>query len=78
MLDTSEYIRYRLCQVGVSKVELFSSDAIVLIHEASSSILRDIDRIATACCVKAVARRKHRLVDREFIVRVLDRYQSYG
>ncbi|MBW2736183.1 MAG: AAA family ATPase [Deltaproteobacteria bacterium] len=75
--DTAEYIRYRFAGVGAGKREVFSSDAVALTHEASSGILRDIDRIATAC-LKAAARGKHRIVDRELILHVLDAYQPFG
>jgi len=75
--DTAEYIRHRLAQANVPKQEIFSTDAVALLHEASSGLLRDIDRIATAC-LKAAARGKHRIVDRELILHVLDAYQPFG
>lgn len=73
--DSAEYIRYRLAKAGCKK-EIFSSDAVALTHEASSGMLRDIDRIATAC-LKAAARVKHRIVDRELVLRVLDSHQGF-
>ena len=75
--DTAEYIRYRLTKAAVRDKEIFSTDAVALIHEASSGLLRDVDRIATAC-LKAAARGKHRIVDRELILHVLDAYQPFG
>ena len=74
--DTAEYIRHRLKAVG-SKREILSTDTVALIHEASSGLLRDIDRIATAC-LKAAAKGKHRIVDRELVLHVLDANRPYG
>jgi general secretion pathway protein A len=45
--DTAEYLEHRLLQVGSSAGQLFDSDAVVMIHEASLGRLRDIDRLAT-------------------------------
>lgn len=66
--DTTEYIGHRLKHAG-SERELFSSDAVALIHEETNGRLRDIDRIATDA-LKLAARRKLRAVDRELVVRV--------
>ena len=74
--DTDEYIRHRLKAVG-SKREILSTDTVALIHEASSGLLRDIDRLATAC-LKAAAKGKHRIVDRELVLHVLDAYRPYA
>jgi general secretion pathway protein A len=71
--DTAEYIRHRLIKVGCKR-EVFSSDAIALIHEASLGTLRDIDRLATAC-LKSASRARLKIVDRELILRVLDSHQ---
>src|SRR5690606_13769376 len=65
--DTTEYIGHRLKHAG-SERELFSSDAVALIHEETNGRLRDIDRIATDA-LKLAARRKLRAVDRELVVR---------
>ncbi|MBU1536957.1 AAA family ATPase [Myxococcota bacterium] len=43
--DTGEYIRARLEVAGCIR-ELFSADAIALIHEAAEGTLRDLDRLA--------------------------------
>lgn len=43
--DTAEYIRTRLELAGCTH-ELFSHDAIALIHEAAEGTLRDLDRLA--------------------------------
>jgi type II secretory pathway predicted ATPase ExeA len=68
--DTAEYLRVRLGRVGCDK-ELFSSDAIAMLHEAASGGLRDIDRIATAA-LRETARRKRKLVERDVLARIVD------
>ena len=66
--DTAEYLTHRMQRAGTDR-EIFSSDAIALIHEASRGHLRDLDRIATAC-LKLAQKRKLRIVDRDIVVRV--------
>jgi type II secretory pathway predicted ATPase ExeA len=44
--DTGAYVRLRLRQAGCDR-ELFSQDAIALIHETALGTMRDIDRLAT-------------------------------
>jgi general secretion pathway protein A len=68
--DTAEYLRVRLGRVGCDK-ELFSSDAVAMLHEAAGGGLRDVDRIATAA-LRETARRKRKLVERDVLARVLD------
>ena len=67
--DTADYVRMRVVRVGGSK-ELFSSDAVALLHEAAGGGLRDIDRIATLA-LRLAARRKRKVVERDVIARVL-------
>lgn len=67
--DTADYIRVRLAAVGCNK-ELFTSDAIALLHEAASGSLRDIDRIAHAA-LRLAARKKKKLVERDVMQSVL-------
>jgi type II secretory pathway predicted ATPase ExeA len=67
--DTADYVRMRLTRVGASK-ELFSSDAIAMMHEAASGSLRDIDRIASLA-LRSAARRKRKTVERDLVARVL-------
>ena len=67
--DTAEYIRTRLAAAGVTK-ELFTSDAIAMIHEAASGSLRDIDRISHTA-LRGSARRKRKLVERDVVQLVL-------
>lgn len=67
--DTTDYVRMRVTRAGGSK-ELFSSDAIALLHEAAAGSLRDVDRIATLA-LRWAARRKRKTVERDLIARVL-------
>jgi len=68
--DTAEYCRYRLINAGFDR-ELFASDAIAMLHEASSGSLRGIDRIATLA-LRETARRKNKIVERDCIAHVID------
>lgn len=68
--DTADYIRHRLRTAGV-KSEVFTSDAIAMLHEAALGSLRDVDRIATAA-LKAASRRRRNLVERDVVERLLD------
>lgn len=56
---------------GVER-EVFTADAVALLHEAAVGGMRDLDRIATGCLHEA-ARRKKRLVERDLLPRVIDR-----
>lgn len=67
--DTADYVRLRLERAAGSR-ELFASDAVSLLHEATSGSLRDLDRIATAC-LRAAARKKRKAVDRDVVSRVV-------
>lgn len=66
--DTVEYVHHRLGASGGDR-ELFSSDALAILHEASSGHLRSIDRLATGA-LKAAARRKLERIDRELLQHV--------
>lgn len=63
--DTAEYLQYRLKRAGVTR-DIFNSDAIALLHEASEGKLRDLDRLATAA-LKLAGRRKLQKVDRALV-----------
>lgn len=67
--DTAEYIRMRLLRACCDR-EVFASDALALLHEASLGSLRDIERLATAALWEA-AQKKRRLVERELMSRLL-------
>jgi len=68
--DTAEYVRYRLEAAGCTR-ELFTSDAMAMLHEAASGAMRDIDRVATLA-LRLAARRKKKLVERDVIAAVID------
>jgi type II secretory pathway predicted ATPase ExeA len=67
--DTADYIRARLARAGCDK-ELFTSDALAMLHEAASGSLRDTDRLATAA-LRAAARKKRKLVERDVLAKLL-------
>jgi general secretion pathway protein A len=67
--DTADYIRARLARVGGSK-DLFTADAITMLHEATFGSLRDVDRIAHAA-LRVSTRRKRKLIERDVISRIL-------
>lgn len=68
--DTSEYIQYRLERVG-ARPTLFATNAIGILHEATSGQLRDIDRIATAS-LRAASRKKLKNVTLDVLQDALD------
>jgi type II secretory pathway predicted ATPase ExeA len=68
--DTAEYVRMRLVRVGCTR-EVFTSDAIALLHEAASGSMRDLDRLAAAA-LREAARRKKKLVERDAVARVVE------
>ncbi|MEZ4445759.1 MAG: hypothetical protein R3B72_42175 [Polyangiaceae bacterium] len=67
--DTAEYIRFRLDTVGCTR-EIYTTDAIAMLHEASLGSLREIDRVATAA-MRSAARKKRKLVERDVVEHVL-------
>jgi general secretion pathway protein A len=69
--DTAEYLRYRMKRAGCER-DVFTQDAVQLLHEAATGGMRDLDRLATGCLREAV-RRKRKLVERDLLPRVLDR-----
>jgi type II secretory pathway predicted ATPase ExeA len=68
--DTAEYIRLRLRRAGCER-EVFASDALAMLHEATRGAMREIDRLATAA-LREAARKKRRLVERDVLARILD------
>jgi type II secretory pathway predicted ATPase ExeA len=68
--DTAEYVRLRLRKAGCDR-ELFTADALAMLHEAVNGSLRDLDRLATAA-LREAARRKRKLVERDVLGRVVD------
>jgi type II secretory pathway predicted ATPase ExeA len=67
--DSIEYVRVRLQNAGCDR-ELFTGDALAMLHEAANGSLRDLDRLATAA-LREPARRKRKLVERDVIGRVV-------
>lgn len=67
--DTAEYVQLRLRRAGADR-EIFTADALTLLHEAASSSLREIDRIATGA-LREAARRKKKLVERDVMARIV-------
>ncbi len=73
--DTAEYVRARLAAAGAGK-ELFTSDAIAILHEAASGSLRDIDRVAHKA-LRLSARKKRKLVERDVVQAILQADGAY-
>ncbi len=69
--DTAEYLRVRLASAGCER-ELFSSDPVAMLHEATLGALRDLDRLATAA-LRETAKKKRKLVERDVIARVVEK-----
>ncbi len=69
--DTNEYVQHRLARAGCTR-DVFDSDALALLHEATDGRLRDIDRVATHA-ITAAARRKLKRVDRHLIAEACTR-----
>jgi general secretion pathway protein A len=65
-----EYLRLRLQRAGCDH-ELFASDAIGLLHEATVGAMRDIDRLA-AGALRETAKKKRKLVERNVVARVIE------
>jgi general secretion pathway protein A len=68
--DTAEYVAMRMRRAGCER-EVFTAESLAMLHEATAGSLRDLDRIATAS-LRAAARRKKKLVERELLAHVLD------
>jgi len=58
--DTAEYLRLRLRQAGCER-ELFATDAIGLLHEATYGAMRDLDRLAAAALRETAKKTLQRL-----------------
>jgi len=68
--DTAEYLRMRMARAGCTR-EVFGSDAIVLLHEATVGAMRDLDRLAAAA-LRETTRKKRKLVERDVVSRVIE------
>ena len=60
----------RLTRAGCHR-EVFASDAIVVLHEATVGAMRDLDRLA-ARALRETARKKRKLVERDVVTRVVE------
>jgi type II secretory pathway predicted ATPase ExeA len=67
--DTAIYLRLRLRRAGCDR-DLFTSDAIAMLHEAVAGTMRDLDRLAHAA-LRDAARKKRRLIERDSIQAIL-------
>ena len=72
--DTVEYIRYRLEAIGCTR-EIFTSDAVAMLHEAALGSLREIDRVASAA-MRSAARRKRKLIERDVVEKILEAHDG--
>lgn len=68
--DTAEYLRMRMERGGCTR-EVFASDAVVLLHEATVGAMRDLDRLAAAA-LRETARKKKKLVERDIVAHVVE------
>jgi general secretion pathway protein A len=68
--DTAEYIRLRLHRAGCER-ELFGTDAIMLLHEATAGAMREVDRLAAAA-LRDASRRKREQVERDTVARIVE------
>lgn len=67
--DTADYLRTRLRLAGCER-ELFSIEAITLLHEHAGGTMRDVDRLA-ATSLRDAFRKKRKTVDAEIVQRIL-------
>lgn len=68
--DTADYLRTRLRLAGCER-DLFSREAISLLHEHTGGTMRDIDRLATTS-LRETFRKKRKVVEAETVQRILD------
>jgi type II secretory pathway predicted ATPase ExeA len=68
--DSAAYLHFRLGRVGCDR-DLFTQDAIAMLHEATSGALRDLDRLATAA-LRLTARKQRKLVERDVVARSIE------
>ena len=67
-LDTDAAIEQ---QTGRRITEIFATDAVALLHEATAGAMREIDRLA-ASSLREAARKKRRLVERDSVARAIE------
>src|SRR3990172_2981759 len=61
--DSAEYLRYRMKRAGCDR-DVFTQDAVQMLHEAATDGMRDLDRLATAC-LPQTAPKKRKLIERD-------------
>lgn len=69
LADSTEYLRYRLRRAGCER-DLFSEEAVALLHEASGGLHRELDRLSTHALRRAATSRHHR-VERDHVAALL-------
>lgn len=67
--DTADYLRARLARAGCNR-DVFASDAVTILHEATAGTLRDLDRLATSC-LRIATRKKRKSIERDVVSRVV-------
>ena len=68
--DTAAYVRARLARAGCER-EIFTTDALSMLHEATGGSMRAIDRLAHAP-LRLAERKRHRLIERDTVAGALD------
>jgi type II secretory pathway predicted ATPase ExeA len=68
--DSGAYLRLRMRRAGCDR-EVFSSDSVAMLHEATLGAMRDLDRLAHAA-LREACRRKKKLVERDHVHRALE------
>jgi type II secretory pathway predicted ATPase ExeA len=68
--DTAEYLKHRLKLAGAGDRDIFTADAVTILHEAAEG-LRDLDRLAETA-MRDAWRRKKKLVERDAVMRVVE------
>ena len=63
------YLHLRLKRAGCDR-DLFDSDALALLHQATQGAMRDLDRLATHA-LRIAAAKKRRLIDRAIVSQAL-------
>ncbi len=63
--DTANYVRKRLADAG-ARSELFAPDALVVLHELTSGVLRSVDVLAYAS-LRVASHRKLAIIDRTVV-----------
>jgi len=68
--DSAHYLKERLRRAGCDR-DLFETDALALLHEATLGSMRDLDRLATEA-LRLAATKKRRLIGRDLVAQPLN------